>query len=85
MPLKHILKNKLYLQKNFNTQEESMDKWPFWQFEENIKIANEIMEEEDNQRKTDEKGQQDSMPNMDTSSMMKNAQNMSSNMQIPKF
>ena len=85
MPLKHILKNKLYLQKNFHTQEEAMDKWPFWQFEENIKIVNEIMEEEDNQRKNDEKGQQESMPNMDTGSMMKNAQNMTSNMQMPKF
>jgi hypothetical protein len=82
MPLKHIFKNKLYLQKNFNTQEEAMDKWPFWMFEENIKIVNEIMEEEDNQRKTDEKGQAESMP--DTSSMMKNVPNMA-NMQMPKF
>jgi hypothetical protein len=85
MPLKHILRNKLQLQKNFHVQEESMDRWPFWQFEENIKIVNEIMEDEDNQRKTDEEAQQSSMPNMDSGSMIKNAQNMTNNMQMPKL
>jgi hypothetical protein len=83
MPLKHILKNKLLLQKHFNTQEVSMDEWPYWMLEENINIVNEIIEEEDNQRKKDEEGQSASMP--DTSSMMKGAQNMTSNMQMPKF
>jgi hypothetical protein len=85
MPLKHILRNKLQLQKNFHLQECSIDSWPFWQFEENIKIVNEIMEDEDNQRKTDEEGQQSSMPNMDSGAMMKNAQNMTNNMQMPKL
>jgi len=80
MPLKHLLKNKLILQKNFNTQEDAMDNWPYWMFEENIKIANEIIEEENESRKRDEEGQQSSMPNMDPSSMMRN---MTSN--IPKF
>lgn len=82
MPLKHILKNKLLLQKNFNTSEERMDIWPFWLFEENIKIANEILEEED----SNNKGGEDSQPSMpDTSSMIKNAQNMTSGFNIPKF
>ena len=81
MPLKHILKNKLLLQKHFHTQEWAMDNWPFWQFEENIKLVNEIIEEEDKQRKQDEDSQKSSMP--DTSSMMKNASNMTNN--IPKF
>jgi hypothetical protein len=81
MPLKHILKNKLLLQKHFHTQEWSMDNWPFWQFEENIKLVNEIIEEEDKQRKQDEDSQKSSMP--DTSSMMKNASNMTNN--LPKF
>ena len=49
MPLKHILKNKLLLQKHFHTQEWAMDNWPFWQFEENIKLVNEIIEDEDKQ------------------------------------
>ena len=62
------------LQKHFNTQEVSMDQWPFWMFEENIKIVNEIIEEEENNRKKDEEQQKASMP--DTSSMMKN---------IPKY
>jgi hypothetical protein len=83
MPLKHILKNKLMLQKHFHTQEASMDEWPFWLFEENIKIVNEIAEDEDKQRKKDEGEQQKGMP--DTNSMMKNASSMTSNMSMPKF
>ena len=60
-----------------------MDEWPYWMLEENINIVNEIIEEEDNQRKKDEESQSSSMP--DTSSMMKSAQSMTSNMQMPKF
>ncbi len=81
MPLKHILKNKLLLQKNFNLQEESIDSWPFWLFEENILIVNEIVEEEEKGKKEQEKSSMDS--NFDPSSMMKNMQNMTNN--IPKF
>ena len=69
------------LQKHFHTQEASMDRWPFWMFEENIKIVNEIAEEEEKQKKQDEQGQNVSMP--DTNSMMRNASSMTSN--IPKF
>jgi len=83
MPLKHILKNKLLLQKHFHTQEYAMDEWPFWMFEENIKLVNEIVEEEENSRKKQEQDQQKGMPNFDANSMMKNASNMSNN--IPKF
>jgi hypothetical protein len=60
-----------------------MDDWPFWLFEENIKIVNEIVEDEDKQRKKDEGEQQKGMP--DTNSMMKNASSMSNNMSMPKF
>ena len=44
------------LQKHFHTQEWAMDNWPFWMFEENIKIVNEIVEDEEKQRKTQEEG-----------------------------
>jgi len=83
MPLKHILKNKLLLQKHFHTQEYAMDEWPFWMFEENIKLVNEIVEEEDNSRKKQEQDQQKGMPNFDANSMMRNASNMSNS--IPKY
>ena len=83
MPLKNILKNKLLLQKHFHTQEDAMDMWPFWMLEENIKIVNEIIEEEDQKRKDDEKAQQGNTPNIDTNSMMKSAANITNN--IPKF
>ena len=35
-----------------------MDEWPFWMFEENIKLVNEIVEEEENSRKKQEQDQQ---------------------------
>ena len=70
------------LQKHFHTQEWAMDNWPFWMFEENIKIVNEIVEEEESQRKKDEESQQKGMP--DTNSMMRNVGNISAP-SIPKL
>jgi hypothetical protein len=58
-----------------------MDKWPFWMLEENIKIVNEIVEEEDKQRKQDEQAQNVNMP--DTNAMRRNAGSLTNN--IPKF
>ena len=83
MPLKHILKNKLLLQKHFNLQEWSIDMWPFWMFEENVKLVNEILEEEESNRKKQEGEQSAGMP--DTGQMMKNMSNMSSNFSMPKL
>ena len=57
-----------------------MDEWPYWMLEENINIVNEILEDEEKQRKTDKNKQKSSMPNMDTGSMMKNMTNS-----MPKF
>ena len=60
-----------------------MDNWAFWQFEENIKLVNEIIEEEETHRKKEEEGQQKGMPNFDANSMMRNASNMTNN--LPRF
>jgi hypothetical protein len=57
MPLKDIVRNKILLQKNHGFQEISIDNWPFWLFEENIKVVNEIIEEEEKQRKKEEESQ----------------------------
>ncbi len=62
-----------------------MDLWPFWMFEENIKLVNEIVEEEEKDRKKQEGEQSKSMPNYDTNSMMKNASNIGSNFSMPSF
>lgn len=75
------------LQKHFHLQEISIDEWPFWMFEENIKIVNEIVEEEENARKKQEEGSNfnkntPNMNNFDPSSVMNSIQNMTSN--IPK-
>jgi hypothetical protein len=83
MPLTHILKNKLQLQKHFHLQEWAIDNWPFWLLEENVRLVNEIIEEEENNRKKQEGEQTANMP--DTGQMMKNMSNMGSNFNIPKF
>ena len=61
-----------------------MDLWPFWMFEENIKLVNEIVEEEEKDRKKQEGEQSKSMPNYDTNSMMRNASNVG-NFSMPSF
>lgn len=65
------------LQKHFHVAEVSMDEWPFWMFEENIKLVNEILEEEDKNKKTQEETQSKTMPNFNPSSYMKDMSNMS--------
>jgi hypothetical protein len=68
--LNNLLKNKLLLQKNYHLQEWAIDNWPFWVLEENIKIVNELTEEEEKSRKKQEDAQQQSMPNFNPSSYM---------------
>jgi hypothetical protein len=54
-----------------------MDEWPYWMFEENIKIVNEIIEEEErNQEKSNKGG--NSMGNFNPNSYMKSVESMSS-------
>lgn len=83
MPLTHILKNKLQLQKHFHLQEFAIDSWPFWMLEENVKLVNEILEEEEKNQKKGEEEHSKSMPNYN--GMMKNASDMSSNFKMPNF
>jgi len=65
------------LQKNYHLQEWAIDDWPFWMFEENIKIVNELTDEEEKQRKKQEEQQQKSMPNFNPNSYMNTMNNMS--------
>jgi len=76
MPLKPLLKNKLLLQKHFHVSEISIDEWPYWLLEENIKIVNEINKEEEERQKESEKGQKTNMSNFNPNSYMKNMENM---------
>ena len=74
MPLKPLLKNKLLLQKHFNVNEFCINEWPYWLFEENIKIVNEIIEEEERKQKEGEKNSGSS--NFNPNSYMKNLDSM---------
>jgi len=51
--------------------------------EENVKLVNEIIDEEEKQQKRGEEDQSKSMP--DYGNMMKNASNFGNNFQMPSF
>lgn len=53
-----------------------MDDWPYYIFEENIKLVNEISEEEEKNRKKDEENQNKNMPNFNPNSYMSSVSNM---------
>jgi len=76
--LNNLLKNKLLLQKNYHLQESSIDNWPFWMLEQNIKIVNELTEEEEKLQKKQEEQQNKSIPNFNPSSYMSQINNISS-------
>lgn len=80
MPLKPLLKNKLLLQKHYHINEFCIDEWPFWLLEENIKIVNELNEDEEKQRKQEEDSQQKTMPNFNPSSIMNSVPNLGGNL-----
>ena len=75
-PLTSLLRNKLLLQKTYHLQEVSIDNWPFWMLEENIKIVNELIEDEEKQKRKDEESQQKTMPNFNPSSYMNSMNSM---------
>lgn len=60
-----------------------MDMWPYWMFEENIKLVNEIIEDENKDQERQQESQQDSTPNFDSNQMMRNMNSMTNN--IPKM
>jgi hypothetical protein len=66
------------LQKHYHLQEWSIDNWPFWMLEENIKIVNQIAEEEEKSKKKDEEKQMGNMPNFNPSSYMNQMSGMAS-------
>jgi hypothetical protein len=76
--LNNLLRNKLVLQKNYHLQESAIDSWPFWMLEENIKIVNELTEEEEKQRKKQEDEQSKGMGNFNPSSYMSSMNGMAS-------
>lgn len=74
--LTSLFKNKLLLQKNYHLQESAIDSWPYWMLEENIKIVNELAEDEEKQRKKQEQEQSKSTPNFNPSSYMSQMNSM---------
>jgi hypothetical protein len=79
------LKNKILLQKHFHLQESAINEWPYWMFEENVKIVNEILEEEENKRNAGSEEQQAQMGNFNPDSIMKSAESIKNNFKPPKI
>ena len=80
MHLKGLLKNKILIYKNFNGigGDATIDAWPYWLLEENIKIMNELSEDEDKEKKKQEGDQSKQMGNFSPNSYMKGMDSMSS-------
>lgn len=78
MPLTHLLKNKILLQKgDIHLNERDIDEYPYWLFEENIKIINKMIEE-DGEATSNSVGEQ-SMPKMpNVGDYMKSAESITS-------
>lgn len=76
MPLRSIIKNKILLYKNYHIGDDTIDNWAFWLFEENIKLINELNEEENKKTKAQEEEQTKKMGNMNPSSYMNNMSNI---------
>jgi hypothetical protein len=80
--LTNLLKNKALLYKNYNIGDPTINPWPYWQLEENIKIINKMNEEENKERKKQEeaqqKQQQQQSNNMNPGSYMNSMSSMAS-------
>lgn len=63
--------------KHYNLQDSTIDNWPFWMFEEVVKIINDIVEEENKETKKQQEEQGNSMGNFNPSSYMKSMSSMS--------
>lgn len=85
MPLTALLKSKIQLYKNYNIGDATIDNWPFWMFEENIKLINELNDEENKGKKQQQEEQSDMMGNMNPSSYMKGMSSMKDSFQTPKL
>lgn len=77
IPLTSLLKNKVLLYKHYNLQDSTIDNWPFWMFEEIVKIINDIVEEESKEQKKQSEGQNSAMGNFNPSSYMNSMSSMS--------
>jgi hypothetical protein len=75
--LNMLLKNKLQLYKNYHIGDSTIDNWPYWILEENIKLINVLNEEEDKERKKQEGEQSKQMGNFSPSSYMRSMSSMS--------
>jgi hypothetical protein len=73
------------LQKHFHLQEYSIDSWPFWMFEENISIINDLQDEDNKGQRQQEDDQSKMMGSMNPSSYMKGMSSMSNKFKPPKM
>lgn len=68
------------MSQHYNLTDIVVDEYPYWRFEETISMINELVEEEDKRRKTQEDAQKSDMPNFNPGDIMG-----SINSKIPKL
>ena len=77
MPSNELLKSRLLISESkYNYK--NIDEFPFWKYESIIKEVNNIIEEREKSRKSEENKQTQQMPNMNTSSFTNNLSNIAS-------
>ena len=77
MPSNELLKSRLLISESkYNYT--NIDELPFWKYESIIKEVNNIIEEREKSRKSEENKQAQQMPNMNTSSFTNGLSNIAS-------
>ena len=87
--LRNLVKNKLFISKEWHIQPSEIDKLVYYEYEEFLEEINEYNKEQEKQQKEERKqydNMNKSMPNMNNmGSMMKNYQNSLPKVSLPKL
>lgn len=83
--LRNLTKNKLFICKEYHIQPSEIDKMQFWEYEWYTDEIKEISKEQEKQQKEQDKQYADMRSSMNTSSMMRNAQQSMPNISAPKM
>lgn len=74
--IQNLVQNKVYITKNFHIQPSEIERMPYWEYEQTLKIINKMVEEENKQQEEQNK---DFNPNSYKSSYRSMMSNMSRN------
>lgn len=82
--LRNLVRNTLYIAKDYNISITEIDKMQFWRYEWFTDEIKEIQKEQEKQRKEEDKKYNSMSNSFNTNSMMRNMQHSMSNFSMPK-